>query len=472
MALKRWLLLLILISIIIILTIAHSNRLDFFFFIKYPSYATIPKRWNSRSGSDGLGKTVNSLYHGTTNSKGPGYVLVAEYADQMTGASFSILSLQCWAGTVSKGLRVVEPFLHTGSGLGYTFGSRKGAMHRSSRNQVKLRDIIDLKKWQKQLENKNSNNSYSMLDTWKEFVKLAPRDLIIVGRDCNKTEYQSCNSKFYKAVKLFAAKQGFRIVREVQIERIVYSSREFEKLIYGTLDPNGVVVFFRQWGGIVSKCFNRRYAISGIDQCQRHMYRSFLFETSERNRRDSSVYMSRFLSEGSDKYISVMLRMERFGLKHFKRANSQEEKMIAFTKCQVAIEREVRNMKTIHNTSGLFLAMDTRKHGSRGIRNHSAPPFMDNTLLDVITRQTFDTLKPYGNSFSTLEEWDASFDNISSIQAPGYVAQLQKNLAASGRCLITAGGGSFQESARLLYTKKHGNTKARSHCVVNVPECF
>lgn len=95
--------------------------------------------------------------------------------------------------------------------------------------------------------------------------------------------------------------------------------------------------------------------------------------------------------------------------------------MAAFAKCQQAIEREVRNMQAIHSMSGLFVAMDTRKHGSRGLRilgNRSSSAYLDSVLLDTITRKMFDALRPYGNAIETVEEWEASFDNISSISAP------------------------------------------------------
>ena len=85
--------------------------------------------------------------------KSVGYVLVNEYADQMTGASIGLVSLQCWAGAISKNnTKVVEPFVFTESGLGYTFEAWKGPVYRNSNaqsdNTMKLRDLFDLVKWQ------------------------------------------------------------------------------------------------------------------------------------------------------------------------------------------------------------------------------------------------------------------------------------------------------------------------------------
>lgn len=84
-----------------------------------------------------------------------------------------------------------------------------------------------------------------------------------------------------------------------------------------------------------------------------------------------------------------------------------------------------------------------------------------NTMCDTV-----DTLykRLHGNS-SSLEDFDESFNSVSSFRNPGYIAMLQKQLAASGTCLITVGGGSFQKTTIKLYKKYHpGN----SSCAVTI----
>ena len=73
---------------------------------------------------------------------------------------------------------------------------------------------------------------------------------------------------------------------------------------------------------------------------------------------------------------------------------------------------------------------------------------MRKDFVNATMKKLFSELKSHGLALS-LEEWEASFDEVSSFRIPGYVALLQKNLAASGTCLVTAGGGGFQKSAVL-----------------------
>ena len=469
---KRGLSLLAILSLsLTIFVIVRSSGAGHFLFPTTSILSTAPRGWKESRRSSMVRQSNLDWNLSLESSTGSGYILVNQYADQMTGASFSILSLQCWAGAVGKGIKVVEPFVFTGSGFGYTFNTlQKGPKWKKQlvqdENQVRLGDIFDLDKWQKQLDANGYTNA--PMEDWKVFLSSAPRDLIIVGKDCSEAESNSCNRKFLKATTLFATKHSFRIVRSVHLQRKIYSLNEFTKVLYGSQDPRRTVVFFQFWGGIVLKLYDdHRYAVTGISRCTRKLYHNFLFENSMSIRKDSKKYAARYIPDQGKRYISIMLRTERFGLHHFRQTTTFTGKMSLFTKCLRAIESEVHNMLSLHNTSGLFLAVDSRKHGSRGLRDNAAPSFMNSTLLNTMTNMLFDRLKPYGSKL-TMEEWDASFDVVSSFQAPGYVAQLQKNLAASGRCLVTAGGGSFQQSARLLYRTIHGHDGT---CVVDLKDC-
>ena len=98
----------------------------------------------------------------------------------------------------------------------------------------------------------------------------------------------------------------------------------------------------------------------------------------------------------------------------------------------------------------VFLTLDCRKQGSDIFSTK------DKTAAVALLSDSIVSLykKLYGNS-STLEEWDESFYAVSSFRNEGYIAMLQKYLAASGDCLITAGGGTFQGTARTMYTRYH-----------------
>ena len=64
----------------------------------------------------------------------------------------------------------------------------------------------------------------------------------------------------------------------------------------------------------------------------------------------------------------------------------------------------------------------------------------------------------YGNE-SFFNQWENSFEDVTGLKSggvAGYVATLQKLVAARGRCIVFVGGGTFQESAFTLYRKFHG----------------
>ncbi len=104
-----------------------------------------------------------------------GYIQT-HYSDQMTAASANILSMQCWASTVSSNIKVVEPFLHMGSFFGFTLaeGSTK-SQTTGDINSVRLRDVYNLKNW----ESQTSKRNFAPLVSWMQFQKHSPRNLIV-----------------------------------------------------------------------------------------------------------------------------------------------------------------------------------------------------------------------------------------------------------------------------------------------------
>ena len=63
----------------------------------------------------------------------------------------------------------------------------------------------------------------------------------------------------------------------------------------------------------------------------------------------------------------------------------------------------------------------------------------------------------------TYEEWEGSFEEVVGLRGSagtaGFVAMLQKEIAHRGRCIVQAGGGTFQASALNLYKSTHSGMK-------------
>lgn len=384
---------------------------------------------------------------------------MSHYSDQMTGASLNILSLQCWVSTVSPSVRVVEPFLIRGSkfGINLTSGDR----------EVGLRDILDIKGW----ESQSAMKGYAPFICWKDFLNNTPRNLIVVSTECTGSSIKCENSerRFQKSIAYFIGENHFDVVRRVYTKRKSYSSIEFKELVYGDYQPNQTVVLFDYWGGIVSgqsRAF--RIGLSDLGKCNRRQFPSFVFQTSEIVQNDSKNYVDQYMPMSKNNgYISVMFRTERFGLSHdFQATQSTAKKLAMFTACVDGISAHVHKLKSQYDIQSVFLAMDCRKQGSMAFRHESSPDYMSKDLVDTMTTLLYRQL--YDNS-SSLDDWDESFDKVASFKTAGYLAQLQKTLAANGSCLLTAGGGNFQRSAEMLYNKTRRSTD--NHCAIQVPGC-
>ncbi len=97
----------------------------------------------------------------------------------------------------------------------------------------------------------------------------------------------------------------------------------------------------------------------------------------------------------------------------------------------------------------VFLTSDCSKHGSAVIRLVSSER---NEMMVKATARFYELI--YNNS-SSFEMMDDIFSRSASFSTPGYIALLHKYLAARGACILTAGGGVFQSSARSLHNTYH-----------------
>ena len=410
-----------------------------------------------------LGKNESCYGH-----SGFGYVFALDFSDQTTGGAINLMCLQCWAATVSHKIIVVEPFLHEGSKWGASLTPNNSKEGDDKENLVRLRDVLDIKLWDAEA----SKRRFNKLTTWKCFLQLAPKDLILVAKLC---PLGSCNPEeskknFHDAALEFAEKNGFRLVREVIDENFhTYTAKQYKDLVYGNLDPSSSVVIMTHWGGFERKVppYRWRSGISGINSCDRaNFFLYHMFQNSDLIKQDAQRYREKYLPNYKKGYISVMLRSEHFAIRHNLKGVTPDKQMSLLMNCVNSITENVNKLKEKHGVEAVVLTMDCRKQGSskfRGAELKSGSPLNKN--IAKASEVLYQNL--YGNS-STLEEWDDSFDSIGSYRNAGYLAQLQRYLASSGTCLLTAGGGAFQGSAKTMYSKLHTSGVS---CVSGVPKC-
>jgi hypothetical protein len=361
--------------------------------------------------------------------------------------------MQCWAHSLGPNIKVVEPFIRR-SVLGLDDQHRiqmndsVGSGHLKS---VTLSDVYNRDKWREYTTNRKS---YAPLVSWKVFLESCSRKIIVVELACvNHKACMACGDDRTKdlllSIEVLETRYGFEVVRRVCYPLKMMSSRDFRMLVYQNYSPSEVVVVFNHWGGIESSSISKwRMPISDMHHCSRAESQSILWvPISARIKDDASQYIQKYMS--AKQYISVMVRLEYFYLNHNRfKGKSRKEIMSLLRAFYDKIVEKVNEYKADHDIRDVLLTMDCRNQGSSGFLRPNGNFALMSNSISILYKEL------YGNS-STLEEWDESFLSVTSFRTEGYVAMLQKQLAASGTCLITAGGGGFQRTAIQMYHHYH-----------------
>ncbi len=433
---------------------------------------------------------------------GSGYVLATHYEDQLTAGSVNLLSLQCWASSLRLGrsvktveqkspqshqlgnsveiveqpspqshqlgisVKTVEPPLSPQSHrLGRSVktvepficdGSHWGLEDSLSQDPVtpRLRDVFDASRWSRYAK----RHMLSPLVNWEEFLKKAPKNMIVVGRDCKNGSHNNTASRFAK-------RYGFQIVRDVVIDcATMFSAAKFKSLIYGNYMPADAVVLFDYWPGIaktLSPSFQKyRIPITDLERCVRGSEMKKFMDFVPQSRRiieNGRHYIERYLPS-EDGYIAVMFRLEQLFVR--RQLRTETSQIRSGKRCIKSILQVVKRLRKTGPTGDVFLAMDTGKYGSQSFRkwNSTAPYKLSRDLFTGI----------YGEkSSTTFEVWEDSFSSVADFSTPGYVAMLQLNVAVRATELILVGGGSFQSIAAREIKYRH-QSDARVH---RIKEC-
>ena len=377
-----------------------------------------------------------------------GYAVALDFSDQMTGSSMNLLSMQCW-GKLSN-MSVVEPFIKH-SWLGATL--QAGKPNVIDENAMKLSDIFDIDVWQQFSKEKG----FSPLVDWEEFLSKSSRNLIIVAQIPMGPTLDCALHKLREGVSPLVTEYNFKIVREVcfDFRRGAPSFEEYTAELFGEFSANEVTVLFRVWGGIQLDINPFRVAIRD-SQCSRNEYDVMsAARTSKFISSDVQRYINTYLN-GSSTYNAVMIRLELFFTYHNLWTKSQEEQLAAVDGCFKSIISEFSKLRSEYSLNSTLLTMDYGKHGSIKFAGEG----LVTSWMDEKVKHFFDDI--YGTSLS-FSQWEESFETVAYKNNPGYVAQMQKELAARGQCLVlagTGGGSSFQQQAQAMYERYHSGSTA------------
>ena len=402
-----------------------------------------------------------------------GYLLASSFFDEMTGSLGNLLSMQCWAGSLGGGVRVVEPFIvHTNFGLDL-YDISNTSTSGGGKNSVKLGDIYDKKKW----ENFISKKHFAPLSSWDSFIKDAPRKLILIDRECidRKDPIRKCkecvvgldSKNFSHSSVVFARTFGFEIVRKSCIPGKIHSQIKFKRFIYGGYDPREVVVLFHSWGGVMQVEPSIRAGVQ-MSECNRLKFYVIFMPLSSTIIQDGKKYIQKYIpNAATEGYISLMVRIEYISVRnnHFK-GWSVKQINVVLEHCFNAIRKNLDRFKSKHKLKSLYLTMDAMKQGASFYSRYNDAKVV-NTLAKG-ARTLYQSLFRINSSDldHSYKLWDNSFESIASFSSSGYVSMLQKHLAAQGTCLLTAGGGIFQQTARDMYRYHRKCTNIVKECEI------
>ena len=361
-----------------------------------------------------------------TTSTYKGYVVGWHYYEAQTCAARNMLGLQYWAATI--GFAVVEPFVSNSF-----FATASFIRHGQS---LRFSDYFDINNWNRHI----AMEGYAKpLVPWEEFIEKASRKLIVVDVKMNNpsrvttfTENVAVGQNRGFTNESLSA-YGFTIVRSVSFEFFVGSQLsvgEFNDKVFGNLDPNSVSVIFPFVPGVSRARINVAKKASP----------DFVpwLQPSQRVIKDSKKYVETYL-EGKQ-YVGVQLRTVKLalGLKQRTPEGSTHSEFVAnyLKKCSGIIGDLLLHMPDRH-----FLAVDIGTFGDPKQHSHMSRTDLQQTISTLVSTVY--------NAKWDPNEWEQSFINITGgVTDKGYIASLQKLIVSNATYLITAGGGSFQNSLK------------------------
>ena len=375
---------------------------------------------------------TNSSALQVVNRSGLGYMFALHFSDQGTGAFINLMSFLCLSTAVG-GVRVVEPFL-VGSNVGLNVSA-------NWTEEVTFSDVFNSDEFHRYAKSKN----YNTLVPYSTFLQDAPRKLLVAQYKC--TGFHVCRTCGHEDTleqgRMFAKLNGFEMVGHVCLD---YGSKglmtlsEFKSQLYHKYSKSEVVVMFPIFGGLQAgrTTEKRGYRLyMSPSNCQRSKLSDSFSNIKPSRLAMSSAdnYIQQYLD--GQPYITAMVRFEII-LSH-----------IEVESCLDNLRKKLDELKSKFGIEKVALCLDVGKYGSTYFRD-----FVNyyRTILPYVDKFVSETVK----EGMKLRDLDGTFTNATQKKNPGFVAVMQKVIAAKGDVLVLLGGGSsFQRSALELYNSLH-----------------
>ena len=398
-----------------------------------------------------------------------GYVLALSYHEQQTQAISNLFSLQCWAKTLL--VSVVEPFV-----VNSYFMLPMNDSEQQEERQVRLSNVVDIETWQE------FTNSLKLapLASWHRFLTSAPRKLIVVRfRYLKPREYKmrkklgekhthrvavtdsyktgcSASAELEEKLAYMVNVLNFTVVRDVCLNFArgdQVTLFQFNHHVFNGIRPRAVTTLVEEWRGFSDEKNGKRISLS--DGCLLSSKVLPMAHAMPSNQLfcDAKKYTKWYVQ--TESYIAVVVRSEKV---HSLTSNGTN-----MARCLNNTLRTWRRVKKATGIQTTFLSMDIGKYGSYTLMEKKGK-----VRYEPYTDLYAEFLKELFGSRATVRTWEMGFEEAASSLEPGYVASLQKIIAAKSKCVILSGGGSFQKHLLLVYKKMHPATRL---CSMVVEDC-
>ena len=414
-----------------------------------------------------------------------GHVITLGYTGQQIAGIRALLSQQCWIASFSLPMKIVEPYTN-GSCLVHS--SEHWRAFDQGKSMMRFSDYFS----------KDHFNVHSTMTrnpplvSWEEFLESASRKVIAVTIDdihhkgclvyskntCqtlqghNRTIWNAFTSGCRRFSMMtnaleFLERKGFKVVRNVCLNCHIEMSQDHHFLpnhvtdhIFGEYNPSEITLVIHQW----------RFSMQIIPNCQPPFLcmdvKTLLLSRLRPNPeilRDADEYMVSTL-EPDKLTIAVMVRIEWYLIMHRKSAGLNE----TIRECLQSVTTLFNDLKQRGSDIQPFLTLDVGKYGSSTL--HSTLSSFDNSTQASILSSVKSFVSELYDSHLTFDEWERTFTVVSDDR--GYVAALQRTIAAKASCLISMGGGHFQEVAFQDYLWNHPNPSEQCIHHVCMPNNF
>ena len=366
-----------------------------------------------------------------------GYIMGLHSCDQLTGGAMNFMIYQCLAAHMGPNVYTVEPF-EVESSFGAFIWGIESKEDFAEKNDVRLSDVYDIDEWYKF----SDNLGIRRMPPWEELLEEGSRKLIYVTRGAAPCHPEPLFEGFFKAF-------DFEIVRYVCLGGSA-GVADLKKKIYGDFDPTTVVVLFRHYW-IMS--------VPGTS-CNKGTFWGRLVSSLTPSKRiwaNADAYMNKYLiGSQTNNYMSLMIRLE-----HTVNHRGGRSLTVVLKRCLDNLLNQWRAMSSSNGLNTTFITLDSGRFGSNTLPLNAGgysvwnetQPFIEDFMHSI-----------YGNRLS-YNAWERSFLDMSGLTkrstgAGGYIAILQKAIACRGRCIILAGGGTYQDNASHLFSRLHPG----SHC--------